>query len=105
MKFNAKEFLESLPLPANGKWINGVWDVEAFKKKGVSLVLFAPRGADLQTSHDEDEFYFVISGSGELTIDNERFSCAVGDAFFVPAGIPHRFEQFTEDFVTWAVFF
>lgn len=105
MKFTAAEFLNKLPLPATDKWQEGVWDVEPFEKNGVTLVFFAPRGTDYQTFHDKDEFYFVARGSGELVIEDERFSCAAGDAFFVPAGKLHRFERFTGDFATWAIFF
>ena len=44
MKFRADEFLLKLPLAANEKWTEGVWDVEPFRKGDVSLVFFAPRG-------------------------------------------------------------
>ena len=105
MKFNIEEMMAKLPLPANEKWKEGVWDVESFKKGGVSLVFFAPRGKDYQTYHEEDEFYFIVRGCGELVIGEERFSCDLGDALFVPAKVPHHFENFSEDFVTWAIFF
>lgn len=105
MKFTIEEFLEKLPLPANEKWKDGVFDVEPFKKGNVSLIFFAPRGRDYQTFHDEDEFYFIVRGSGELIIENEKFECTAGDAFFVAAKKEHRFENFTEDFATWAIFF
>ena len=105
MKFTIKEFLAKFPLPANEKWKDGVFDVEAFKKGNVSLAFFAPRGKDYQTFHEEDEFYFIMRGSGELVIESERFSCEAGDALFVAANKNHRFENFTDDFATWAVFF
>jgi len=105
MKFSIDEFLAKLPLPADEKWKDGVWDVEAFKKKRVSLVFFAPPGTDYQTFHNEDEFYFIARGSGELTIDDKTFFCETGDAFFVPAKVSHHFENFTDDFATWAIFF
>lgn len=105
MKFTIEEFLTKLPLPANEKWKNGVWDVEPFEKGNVKLVFFAPREIDFQTFHEEDEFYFIVRGSGELIIEDEVFSCSVGDAFFVPALRNHRFENFTDDFATWAIFF
>lgn len=105
MKFTIEEFLEKLPLPANEKWKDGVFDVEPFSKENVRLVFFAPRETDYQTSHDEDEFYFIVRGAGELVVENERFGCKTGDAFFVEAGKSHHFENFTGDFVTWAVFF
>lgn len=105
MKWTIEEFLAKLPLPADEKWIGGVSFTTAFKKKAVSLEFFAPRGTDYQTFHDEDEFYFVVRGSGELLIESERFACEVGDALFVTAKAIHHFENFTEDFAVWVVFF
>lgn len=105
MRFTIDEFLEKLPLPPNEKWKDGVFDLETFRKGNVQLIFFAPRGNDHQTFHDADEFYFIARGSGELVIENERFGCETGDAFFVPARKKHRFENFTEDFATWAIFF
>ena len=105
MKFTVEEFLSRLPLPANEKWKDGVWDVEPFTKGNVRLVFFAPRGTDYQTFHDEDEFYFIARGTGELIVENERFACQTGEAFFVPAKAAHRFENFSDDFATWAIFF
>jgi mannose-6-phosphate isomerase-like protein (cupin superfamily) len=105
MKFTIDEFLKELPKPATRKWVDGVWDVEPHSKNGVKLVFFAPRGVDRQTFHDEDEYYFIAHGAGSIVIGGESFVCAAGDAFFVPAGIEHKFEDFTEDFATWAIFF
>jgi mannose-6-phosphate isomerase-like protein (cupin superfamily) len=105
MKFTIEEFLQKLPLPATEKWKNGVWDLEPFEKNGVKLVFFAPQGKDFQTFHEEDEFYFIASGSGELVIGDQRFDFEPGEAFFVEAGKHHHFENFSDDFVTWAVFF
>ncbi len=105
MKFTIDEFLAKLPLPANAKWKDGVFDVEAFKKGNVSLVFFAPRLTDYQTFHEEDEFYFIVRGRGEIVIEGEKFACELGDVFFVPAKVAHHFENFTEDFATWAIFF
>ncbi len=84
MKFTVEEFLNRLPLPADEKWKDVVCDVEALRKKNVSLVLFAPRGTDYQNIHDEDEFYFILRGSGELTVDDKTFSFETGDAFLFP---------------------
>jgi mannose-6-phosphate isomerase-like protein (cupin superfamily) len=105
MKFTIEEMLAKLPMPANKKWKEGVWDIEPFRKGNVSLIFFAPNVTDYQTFHDEDEFYFIVRGKGELIIDGERFTCEVSDSFFVPAKVPHHFESFSEDFMTWAVFF
>ncbi len=105
MKFTPETFLAKLPLPADDKWLNGVSFTTAFRRGQVSLEFFAPRVKDYQTFHEEDEFYFIVSGKGTLLIETERFECAAGDAFFVPAKAEHRFENFSEDFATWAIFF
>jgi mannose-6-phosphate isomerase-like protein (cupin superfamily) len=69
------------------------------------LIFFAPRGADHQTFHHEDEFSFIVRGSGELVMENENVNCRIGDSIFVPALKPHHFENFSEDFAAWAAFF
>lgn len=97
--------MKRLPLPATEKWKQGVWDVEPFEKEGVKLILFAPRGTDYQTVHDQEEFYFIIRGTGKIVIEDNTYLFAPGDAFYVPAGVHHKFIEFTEDFATWAVFF
>lgn len=104
-KFTTSELLQKLPQPPNEKWREGVWDIEPFERNGFRLVFFAPRGTDYQTAHEEHEFYFIARGSGTLVIGNDSFPFEAGDAFFVPARVPHRFKDFSEDFVTWAVFF
>src|SRR5215207_4881155 len=98
MKFTIEQFLPELPLAANEKWKDGVWDVEPFEKDGVKLVFFAPRGTDYQTFHDEDEFYFIARGSSRIVIADETFECRAGDAFFVRAKAAHHFEGMSDDF-------
>ncbi len=71
----------------------------------MSVEVFAPKGADRQTPHNQDELYFIQSGRGEIVIAGQRFEAAAGDAFFVAAQVEHRFENFTGDFVTWVVFY
>jgi len=105
MKFIVDEFLEKLPLAANEKWKDGVWFIESFKKDNVKLEFFAPESKDYQTPHDEDEFYFIARGTGVLVIDGKANTFVAGDAFFVPAKVPHHFENFSDDFATWVVFF
>ncbi len=105
MKFTIEQMMDHLPLPADEKWKNGIWDLEPFSKNGVRLVFFAPKDQDFQTSHEQDEFYFIIRGTGEIVIAGQRQGFTSGDVFFVEAGVEHRFENFTADFATWAIFF
>lgn len=69
------------------------------------LEIYAPRGIDDQQPHAQDELYFVVSGSGTFFCDGTRVSFGPGDALFAGAGVEHRFEDFTDDFATWVVFY
>jgi mannose-6-phosphate isomerase-like protein (cupin superfamily) len=71
----------------------------------LSVEIYAPRGVDPQTPHRRDELYVVVSGRGEFLNGKERHPFGPGDVIFVPAGVVHRFENFTDDFVTWVVFY
>jgi mannose-6-phosphate isomerase-like protein (cupin superfamily) len=104
MKASLADLLARLPLPATAKWPGGVYDIEALRHGSMSLEVFAPRGADHQTPHSQDELYLVVSGTGRFSRDGEIIDFMPGDALFVPAHMPHRFESFTEDLVTWVVF-
>jgi len=73
------------------------------------LRYYAPRGADLQTPHDQDEIYIVQSGHGSVLSGPsedrlERRAFGPGDAIFVPARHVHRFVDFSDDFATWVIF-
>lgn len=77
----------------------------AFQDDRLIVELYAPVGRDLQTVHDRAEVYLVIAGSGFFLRAGERIAFAAGDVLHVPAGMPHRFEDFSADFRTWAVFY
>jgi mannose-6-phosphate isomerase-like protein (cupin superfamily) len=67
--------------------------------------IYAPRGRDPQQPHTRDELYVVVDGSGHFVNGDERKAFAPGDVLFVPAGVVHRFEDFTDDLVVWVVFY
>ncbi|HWD87385.1 MAG TPA: cupin domain-containing protein [Mucilaginibacter sp.] len=71
----------------------------------MSVEIYRPQKIDPQTPHGQDELYMVISGRGEFLNDGKRSSFAPGDVLFVPAGVEHRFENFSDDFVTWVIFY
>lgn len=66
---------------------------------------FAPVGTDTQKPHQQDEIYIIAFGEAIFFRNNERISCKQGDVLFVPAGMEHRFENFSIDFATWVVFY
>jgi mannose-6-phosphate isomerase-like protein (cupin superfamily) len=68
------------------------------------VVLYAPRGADPQTPHKQDEVYIVHSGTGTIVKGGETRQFGPGDVIIVEAGAAHHFSFFSDDFVAWAVF-
>ena len=64
-----------------------------------------PQGADTQTPHTRDELYVVMRGAGWFVNGDTRHPFGPGDVLAVPAGVEHRFEDFTDDFATWVVFY
>ncbi|MBD0325108.1 MAG: cupin domain-containing protein [Pyrinomonadaceae bacterium] len=71
---------------------------------GLLVEIYAPRGHDPQSPHTRDEAYIVMQGSGEFLNGTERHIFGAGDFLFVPAGVEHRFENFTDDLVLWVIF-
>jgi mannose-6-phosphate isomerase-like protein (cupin superfamily) len=103
-KASISKLLASLPGPVSDKWPKGERFAAAFRHGTMSVEVYAPKGTDPQTPHEQDELYFIHSGTGELIIDGARHSCSAGDVFFVPAGTGHRFDKFSDDFTAWVVF-
>lgn len=71
----------------------------------MSVEIYKPYQADLQNPHDRDEVYIIVTGSGLFKKGEEYFRFGPNDFLFVPAGIDHRFIDFTEDFMTWVIFY
>jgi len=98
------EALAKLPLPDGRRSMFIVDD------PNLALKLYAPRGTDPQTPHTRDEIYIIASGSGEFLCDDAAegggaTSFAPGNVLFAAAGVPHRFENFSDDFSTWVMFY
>ncbi|RYU92592.1 cupin domain-containing protein [Mucilaginibacter terrigena] len=71
----------------------------------MSAEIYRPHKVDKQTPHLQDELYIIISGKGEFVNDGKRISFKPGDMIFVAAGAEHRYENFTDDFATWVIFY
>lgn len=104
-KTTASELLDRLPGEVTPQWPQGLRSVVGLANGSMSVKLFAPRGIDHQSPHAQDEVNFVIEGRGTFAVDGERHAVEPGCALFVPAGVAHRFEDFTPNFQTWVVFY
>ncbi|HEX8503354.1 MAG TPA: cupin domain-containing protein [Pyrinomonadaceae bacterium] len=79
--------------------------VKVLEHGSLVVEIYAPRGRDPQQPHTRDEAYVVVGGSGEFVNGDARHAFGPGDFLFVPAGVAHRFENFTEDLVVWVIFY
>jgi len=98
--FKLADALQMLP-PPDGKRF-----VELFKHGTLTVELYAPRGIDPQTPHARDEIYVIAGGTGifrQGQYEDVRFG--PGDVFFVPAGVEHRFKDFSDDLAAWVFFY
>ena len=109
LKASFQALLAALPQPARGDYPRGTPFVPALAHGSLSVELFAPAtsqlGRDIQQPHAQDELYVVQRGTSDFWRDGETEAVGPGDILFVPAGAPHRFENFSPDFVTWVVFY
>ena len=76
-----------------------------FVHGSLEVEFYAPRGFDHQTPHKRDELYVVISGNGHFWNGQTRRPFSAGELIFVAAGVEHRFEEFTDDFAAWVMFY
>src|SRR5437763_10813031 len=83
------EQAKMLPIPS------GQRSVPVLTHGSLLVKYYAPKEIDQQTPHTRDELYVVIQGSGSFICGDQRYPFGVSDVLFVPAGVVHRFEDFT----------
>ena len=84
--------------------------VALFEHGTLQVKLYIPRGVngelvDPQTPHTRDELYVIARGNGVFFNGETRRKALVGDLIFAPTGKAHRFEEFSEDFAVWVMFY
>src|SRR5919199_329905 len=58
-----------------------------------------------QVPHQRDELYFVASGTGDYRVMDKVTAVEAGDLLFCAARITHGFENMSEDFSVWVIFY
>jgi mannose-6-phosphate isomerase-like protein (cupin superfamily) len=84
---------------------DSVRSVPVFRHGTLLVKYYAPRGDDPQTPHSRDELYVVAHGQGVFFNGTSRVPFGPGDLLFAAAGALHRFEDFTDDFGVWVMFY
>ena len=95
----AADALAKIPTPDGKRFAH------IFAHGTLEVEFYAPRGSDPQKPHTRDEVYVVFAGRGTFVNGDVRHPFAPGDFLFVPAGVVHRFEEFTEDLAVWVLFY
>lgn len=98
-QFSLEDAMAQLPGP-DGKRFATV-----FERGSLQVEIYAPRGRDKQMPHPKDELYVVMKGEGTFVNGAGRSPFKSGDVIFVPAGVVHRFEDFTDDLAVWVFFY
>lgn len=92
-------------LEAVSKISEGIPSAFCFEHGTLQVKMYQPERKDSQKPHTRDEVYVIARGSGWFVNGAHRHPFQTGDLLFVPAGVIHRFEEFTEDFCTWVLFY
>jgi len=76
-----------------------------FQRGSLIVEIYKPNSIDLQTPHTRDELYVIASGHGEFINGDNQQKVETGEVLFVPAGVEHRFINFSDNFSTWVFFY
>lgn len=68
------------------------------------LYVLRAGAADPREPHTEDEAYYLVGGTAIFEMAGKRTPAAPGHAILVPAGVPHRFVDITEDLTLFVLF-
>ena len=83
----------------------GRLSAEIFRDGDLEIRFYAPPNPDPQTPHDRDELYIVATGTGHFRVEEQVTRVGPGDLLFTAAHERHRFEDFSDDFAVWVVFY
>lgn len=98
-RLKVQEALAQIPTPEGNRFAT------LYEHGSMRVEMYAPRGRDPQQPHAHDEIYVVVEGSGIFFCDGRTAPFAPGDFLFVPAGVEHRFVDFSDDLAVWVVFY
>jgi len=98
-KLGVGQGLARIPGPSGERF------AELFRHGTLQVELYVPRGRDGQNPHTRDEVYVVHRGEGWFVHGGSRDQFGPGDVLFVASGVPHRFEEFSDDLIVWVIFY
>jgi mannose-6-phosphate isomerase-like protein (cupin superfamily) len=84
---------------------DGRRSAEVFVDGDLELRFYAPKGQDPQPPHDRDEIYIVAAGQGAFRVADKHHAVGPGALLYAAAHEAHRFEELSDDFAVWIVFY
>jgi mannose-6-phosphate isomerase-like protein (cupin superfamily) len=78
---------------------------EVFVDGNLELRFAARPSNGLQVPHLRDELYFVAAGSGRYRVEDKVTDVGAGDLLFCAAHVAHGFQDISEDFCVWVLFY
>lgn len=82
--------------------------IENYCMQGMLYVAYAMlqegKAYEKHAHSDHEEVYFIISGNGEIEIEDETRAIRDGDAVFIPAGDTHSIRNTGEGFLKFLAF-
>ena len=85
-----KEVLDTTYLAHGGAIAQMILDRRTLKEIGFLAIAALGPGKEIETHIDPmEEIYFVLSGEGEMHVDDESRQVGPGDATWIPTGSSH----------------
>ena len=78
---------------------------EVFRDDSIWIRFAARPTSGPQKPHSRDEFYIVASGTARYRWDSGETMICAGDMMFAAAHTSHGYDQFSDDFSVWVVFY
>jgi mannose-6-phosphate isomerase-like protein (cupin superfamily) len=95
---NDREVLETTYIAHGGAIAQMILDRRVLKEIGFLAIANLARGKIIESHRDPmEEIYFVLSGEGEMSVDEETRHVRPGDATWIPAGVAHSLENSSQE--------
>ncbi|HEX2826012.1 MAG TPA: cupin domain-containing protein [Burkholderiales bacterium] len=83
----------------------GLRSAEVFRDAHVEIRFAARPTSGPQVPHARDEFYIVASGTARYRWEGGETRIGPGHLLFAAAHTAHGYDQFSDDFSVWVVFY
>jgi mannose-6-phosphate isomerase-like protein (cupin superfamily) len=93
-----KEVLKTTYIAHGGAIAQMILDRRILKEIGFLAVASLARGRMIEAHVDPiEEIYFMVSGVGEMSVDDEKMQVKPGDASWIPAGAEYSLTNTGEE--------